>query len=123
MTNISSAESFWVFSEVRFSPVSSLFSSKLEIYFINCSNSCGLTGINTGLNSEYFVFTIDSILSLSKYFSEVLERCLKDLKESNCSLQEQLEFCNCLISKLKEKTNDEFYDEQKIDSDAISFIH
>lgn len=29
---------------------------------------------------------------LSKYFSSVLERGLKDLKDSNCSVEEQLEF-------------------------------
>ena len=58
---------------------------------------------------------------LSKYFAEILERCLKDLKEDNCPIEEQLEFCNCLISKLKEKTNDEFYDEQKIVGDEIVY--
>ena len=58
---------------------------------------------------------------LAKYFSEVLEKCLKDLKENNYSTEEQLEFCNCLISKLKEKTNDNFYDEQKIVGDEIIY--
>ena len=28
------------------------------------------------------------------HFSEVLEKCLRDLKESNYSVEEQLEFCN-----------------------------
>ena len=51
---------------------------------------------------------------LSHYFSRVLETCLKDLKESDASLEEQVNFCNYLISKMKEKTNDDFYDSQLI---------
>ena len=55
---------------------------------------------------------------LSKYFSSVLESGLKDLKDSNCSVEEQLEFCNYLISQIEDKTNDKFYDTQKINSDG-----
>lgn len=58
---------------------------------------------------------------LTKYFAEVLERCLIDLREDNYSTKDQLEFCNCLISTLKEKTNDNFYDEQKIVGDEIIY--
>lgn len=55
---------------------------------------------------------------LSHYFSEVLERCLKDLKEDNCPIEEQLNFCNYLISKIAEKTRDEFYNSQLISDKA-----
>lgn len=51
---------------------------------------------------------------LSKYFSEILEKCLKDLKENDCSLEEQLEFCNHLIKEVEGKTQDDFYNTQQI---------
>ena len=50
---------------------------------------------------------------LAKYFAEVLENGLKDLKEKDVSIEDQLSFCNYLISKVGEKTAEEYYESQK----------
>ena len=41
---------------------------------------------------------------LSNYLSEVLEKGLKDLSENNYTIEEQLNFCNYLINKIKDET-------------------
>lgn len=55
---------------------------------------------------------------LSHYLSEVLEKGLKDLSENNYTIEEQLNFCNYLINKIKDETKDEYYSSQLISKDA-----
>ena len=55
---------------------------------------------------------------LSNYLSEVLEKGLKDLSENNYTIEEQLNFCNYLITKIKDETKDEYYSSQLISKDA-----
>ena len=55
---------------------------------------------------------------LSNYLSEVLEKGLKDLSENNYTIEEQLNFCNYLINKIKDETRDEYYSSQLISKDA-----
>lgn len=55
---------------------------------------------------------------LSHYLSEVLEKGLKDLSENNYTIEEQLNFCNYIINKIKEETKDEYYSSQLISKDA-----
>ena len=55
---------------------------------------------------------------LSNYLSEVLEKGLKDLSENNYTIEEQLNFCNYLINKIKDETKDEYYSSQLISKDA-----
>ena len=55
---------------------------------------------------------------LSRYLSEVLEKGLKDLSENNYTLEEQLNFCNYFITRIKDETKDEYYESQIIAKDA-----
>lgn len=55
---------------------------------------------------------------LSHYLSEVLEKGLKDLSENNYTIEEQLNFCNYLINKIKDETKDEYYSSQLISKNA-----
>lgn len=54
--------------------------------------------------------------NLSKYFASIMENGLKTLKQQNASAKEQIEFCNYLIEKVSEKTNDDesYFEKQKL---------
>jgi HKD family nuclease len=55
---------------------------------------------------------------LSKYFSEVLQNGLKDLREDCKSIEDQINFCNYLISKVGNETNDNDYNNKLLDQNG-----
>ena len=80
--------------------------------------------INSQLNTEENIVKTEQIDKeeaskiLSKYFSEILEKGLDNLKDSGGDLSKQIELCNKLVNIIANETEETFINDLKVDERA-----
>lgn len=80
--------------------------------------------MNSQLNTEENIVETEQIDNeeaskiLSRYFSEILEKVLENLKDSGGDISKQIELCNKLVNIIADETGETFINDLKVDERA-----
>lgn len=80
--------------------------------------------MNSQLNTEENIVKTEQIDKeeaskiLSRYFSEILEKGLENLKDSGGDISKQIELCNKLVNIIADETDETFINDLKVDERA-----
>lgn len=80
--------------------------------------------MNSQLNTEENIVKTEQIDKeeaskiLSRYFSEILEKGLENLKDSGGDISKQIELCNKLVNIIADETDETIINDLKVDERA-----